>query len=250
MTIHDYLNYPMGKGNAAFLIGQAKSDMISKFLLDEDGMKVQIYDTRKTIVFHFELPSKSSKGVMYDIVLEFPYNDKDFVTAKNIFNFPFKVYSNCPSFVYTYAYIFNQNDLLIDWLKSRYDKKTLKTPPTNRNRLGVIFYEHSVFNAVYYIYKNLGIPVSNIVKEAKKISVSQLRNLITPQADIENNARLVKDAERQMKLQEKASVAPVGEKNALVHEATPASPAKKASKPKGVRSATKPKGPSKPTRSR
>lgn len=247
MTIHEYLNNPMGKGNAAFLIGQAKSEMISKFLLDEDKMKVQIYDTKKTVVFHFEMPSKSSKGVIYDIVLEFPYKEVDFTTAKNIFNFPFKVYSNCPSFVYTYAYIFNQNGLIIDWLKSRYDKKTLQTPPTNRNRLGVIFYEHSVFNAVYYIFKNLGIPVSNIVKEAKKVSMSQLRDLITPQADISNNTRLVKDAERQLKAQEKAANTPIGSKNEMVHEASKPT---KASKPKGVRTATKPKGATKPSRPR
>lgn len=256
MTINDYLTHPMGKGNAAFLIGQAKSEMIGRFLLDEDAMKVQVYDTRKTLVFHFELPSKSSKGIEYDVVLEFPYNESDFNTAKNIFNFPFKVYSNCPSFVYTYAYVFNQHGLLIDWLKSRYDHKTLRMAPATRNKLGVIFYEHSIFNAVYYIFKNIGTPVSNLVKSAKKASVGQLRQMITPQSDIETNSKIVKAAEREMKKIEKAHQAPVGERNDLINQAhkenrfpthtTPIT-AKSATKPKGVRGA---KGTSKPKRPR
>ena len=30
MTIHDYLNYPMGKGASVMMIGEAKSKMIEK----------------------------------------------------------------------------------------------------------------------------------------------------------------------------------------------------------------------------
>ena len=242
MTIHEYLNYPMGKNSAVFMIGAAKSKMIERYLLDESGLKAVLYNTGKTLVFHMEIPSHSTKGLTYDVVIEFPYSKADLDHGNNLFEFPFRVYSNCPSFIYSYAYIFYQRGLLIDWLISRYDKKTLTTPPTKRNEFGIIFYEESIFYAVYYIYTHLGSSLMLLTKSAKNVSRSKIKELITSQSDIRENQKEFKEIN---KLAKEASL-DRSDENGVTHTSptVKTKTARGISKPKGTskaRGTTKPK---------
>lgn len=199
MTIHEYLNYPMGKNSAIFMIGTAKEKMIERFLLIENEIKMIIYNTGNTFVFHMELPSESSKGLTYDVVIEVPFTKNDENRGNNIFQFPFRVYSNCPSFIYSYAYIFYKKKLICSWLVNRYDKKTLTMAPKKRNEHEIIFYEKSIFFAVYYIFKNLNVSVDLLKEKAVKASVSLIKSKITSQNDIATNRSIIKEIDREEK---------------------------------------------------
>lgn len=193
MTINEYLNYPMGRNSAIFMVHEAKSKMTERFLLVEDEIKMRIYNTGSTLVFHMELPSESSKGLTYDVVIEVPYSKADDNRGNNIFDFPFQVYSNCPSFIYSYAYVFYKKGLICKWLLNRYDKKTLSTPPTKKNEFGIIFYEKSIFFAVYYIHKHFNQSVMLLTKSAIKASIGSIKSRITSQTDISSNRNILKD---------------------------------------------------------
>lgn len=241
MTIHDYLNYPMGKGNATMLIGDAKSKMIEKFLLDESEIKYNLYNTGKTLVFHFEIPSHSTAGIMYDVIVEFPYSHADLNKGNDLYNFPFKVYSNCPSFIYSYAYIFYQKDLICDWLVSRYDKKTLTTPPKTRNEFGIIFYEKSIFFSLYYIRKYFNQSLDLLTKSAKRTSITDIKSRVNSQTNIRTNTKVRKE---ELKKTAVIDHALASSENHGDLAATLPSPTRKPSKPRGTKSASKARKPS------
>lgn len=242
MTINEYLYYPMGKGFSAMGIAEARDKMIEKFTLDEDGIKVNLYKTNSTLVFHAEIPSHSTKGLYYDTIVEFPYGKADMNKGNNIFEFPFKVYSNCPSFVYSYAYIFYQKHLICDWLVSRYDKKTLTTPPTKRNSWGIIFYEQSIFFTLYYIKKYFGMSVMELDSLAVKSSHSTIKDNVSSETNIRSTRTEIKNAIRKTK-----DGHSVSNKRAIVDydKGSTANGVKKASSLKTAKSAkgtSKPKG--------
>lgn len=250
MTIHEYLNYPMGKGAAMMMIGDAKKTMIDKFLLDEAEIVYNLYNTGKTLVFHFELPSHSTKGVKYDVIVEFPYNSADLQKGNNLFEFPFKVYSNCPSFVYTYAYVFYQKGLICDWLINRFDKKSLTTPPTQRNSFGIIFYERSVFFALYYIKKNINQSLDILTSSAKKASHSAIKEKVSSQTEIKRSTKLLKE-ENKLERVENKIMSRSREESVDISEVSKNKYAPKGTrKPSGTRKASGTKGAKKPSRPR
>lgn len=243
MTIHEYLNYPMGRNSAIFMVKDAKDKMIERFLLVEDEIKMVIYDTGSSLVFHMELPSESSKGLSYDVVIEVLYTKMDENRGNNIFEFPFNVYSNCPSFIYNYAYVFYQKKLICKWLLNRYDKKTLTLPPKKRNEYGIIFYEKSIFFAVYFIWKNLNMSVDALKGKAIKASIGAIKGKITSQNDISANRNMIKDIEKQEKEGKIPKQSVSKRKKILEEDQKKNSSTRGIRKPKGAKQA---KGPKKP----
>ena len=61
------------------------------------------------------------------------------------------LYSNSPSFIYTYCYVYNQKGLLIDKLKSKLPQMALTKFPEVRNPIGSLGYEKSTYIAARYL---------------------------------------------------------------------------------------------------
>lgn len=87
---------------------------------------------KSSFYFLVKVPSSSFKknALAYDVIIEV-INAKG--SGDNIFDKPIRVFSNSPSFVFTYAYVFNKHGLLIPWLKNKYSKKILDNVPVSRN---------------------------------------------------------------------------------------------------------------------
>lgn len=246
MNIHEYLNYPMGKGASYMMIGEAKQILIDKFLLDESEINYNLYNTGYTLVFHFELPSHSAKGVKYDVVIEFPYKKEDLDRGNNLYEFPFKVYSNSPSFIYTYAYVFYQKNLICNWLVNRYDRKTLSTPPKQRNEFGIIFYEKSIFFSLYYIRKNINQSLDLLTKSAKRASYAQIRVNVSSQTEIKRNTNIQKEENKMERATNRVMSRSKDDDEIDELQSYAPSKAKPTKKPKGGIKARKPSKPSKP----
>ena len=103
------------------------------------------------ILYHVKIPSKSMKNVVYDVVIEFDKTIIEEYGYDRIDNLQFKCWSNCPSFVYTYAKTFYDNGMLIDWLTEKYDKPILQEDSKVRNAYGIISYERSLYSALRFI---------------------------------------------------------------------------------------------------
>ena len=157
-TINHYLNgTSMSKGTALGLnlIRQSLDMKYGVFIEKFKKLKLNsIHDKeKKTLYLEVQLPSESY-DMFYQIVIEFKYlNENEYISF-----IPIRVFSNCPSFTYTYAYVYNLNGLLIPQLRNKYNKQVLVNSPIQRNNNNIMSYEKSL----YYVFKYLNDNYSTI----------------------------------------------------------------------------------------
>jgi hypothetical protein len=141
----------MGKGNSVFPYQTAKSkyDLAYKDL--EPRFKIMWFSTDNNhYIALVQVPSQSLTNLCYDVILDFDGNkipDQELT----INNTEMKVFSNCPSFIYTYANVFFTKGYLCNWINSKYSSQVLQERPVNRNSSRIIFYEYSLYLAMKYI---------------------------------------------------------------------------------------------------
>ena len=156
MTLEQYILNPMGKNNAvlnAVAREAIRNDYVSKFnniLVRERGrIEYHLYKDSKNNRYyaHFKIPSEVVEKFYYDTVLEF-YTDSNVLEGgNNLFKYFVKFYSNDPSFVYTYAHVFNKNKLFIEALRPKMATKALKEAPKEKNESNQVGYVKSLYFA-------------------------------------------------------------------------------------------------------
>lgn len=157
LSFEKYLTNPSGnKGNLFLNMSMVKGNLNEKFdsLLREKKNKfdLKVYDNGNKFILYVKVPS-SKYDLFYDVVFEIDKKGEDDKPLEriNLKKSKFKVYSNCPSFVFTYAFIFNNRELLIEGLKSKYSKDTLQKQPLQKNYYQIVAMEKSLFFAISYI---------------------------------------------------------------------------------------------------
>lgn len=157
-NIKEFVENPMGKGSNAILNRQLLRDDLNRRyqkLVKDKKIDLVIYRDKDEYYFHFKIPSESQRNNTYDVVLHFTIDeDKDFKFDNYLNRYYLKFFSNCPSFVYTYAYAFNLYGLFIEGLSNRYEDIVLNQDPITRNPAEVISYEKSIYFACYHILQN------------------------------------------------------------------------------------------------
>ena len=157
LIIAEYLQNPYGKGANIAPNAVIKSDLMEQYYRLSSKMTCDWYRPAKnTLVAHLTLPSRTKRGIHYDIVFEFDITGIDEASVTTMASVPCKVFSNCPSFSYTYANVFDGKKQLCRWLKDKYEKTIFKKDPVVRNPNEIIGYERSIFIAGLYIQR-LGI---------------------------------------------------------------------------------------------
>lgn len=132
------------------------------------------------IVVHVKVPSETLERFYYDVLIEL---DKGAVGVARIEDCDIHIFSNCPSFVYRYAYVFYHLDLdteqsgnkkkkknsgmlidmftskipkdklLIDGTEDKYGADILNNEPVIRNSLGLPMFDKSLYFAIFYLQK-------------------------------------------------------------------------------------------------
>lgn len=185
MTLYEYLTNPAGKGAAFANIPQQKKVLDEQYAKLESKIEYKMYLFRKHVIYHVIVPSKDEKtNNTYDVIIEVPLNNVpgDEVTIDNA---EFTAFSNCPSFVFTYANIFYSKKMLCTWLIQKYNPEVRKNFPNSRNQYGVISIERSLYLALRFI-KVKGLDVINLINtSATKIGTySQVAQYVRSQNDI------------------------------------------------------------------
>ena len=149
------------------------------------------------------------------MVIEF-FADSDVKEAgQNLFKYNARFYANDPAFVYTYAYVFNKNDLFIEELKSKMSKKALNEKPDEKNPYMQVGYIKSIYFA-YLMMINRGLnKVSVVNSTATEVSdIGKSIGSMIDHADIKINAReeagkkLEKEKKRQKQKEKQSKNAP------------------------------------------
>jgi hypothetical protein len=158
VTMNKLLQNPSGPYSAYF----ARRDLTIKNLNDrflqmqKDGkeFKLEIFRDKDEYYFYFKVPSETYDKLHYDVVISFvPVGDQS-KSDMTLNNYSVNLFSNAPNFLFTYAYVYNQDGILIDFLKDKISEKALNEPPDIRNPIKSYGFEKSVYFALLYIKMN------------------------------------------------------------------------------------------------
>lgn len=128
-----------------------------------------------------KIPSESnteykSDKIFYDVIIELLPPNKSYLNNESVRDYDVRVYSNCPSFTYTFTYVYYKKDALIKMPKGAYTRKALSKAPKVRNPLLLFGIEKTLWFAICYIDKNRLFKRSNL--EALIKDDSKLKDLI------------------------------------------------------------------------
>lgn len=151
MTISQYLKNPYGKGSSFAPARKQIEDLEKQFRELQDKIISKIYKYRDYVIYHVVIPSYTRDDVTYDVIVEVQLQNLH-EGAATVEDLDFKVFSNCPSFIFTYANVFHSNKLLCDWLMNKYNAEVKKNLPIYRNRYGVIGFERSLYLTFRYLH--------------------------------------------------------------------------------------------------
>lgn len=199
MTMEEYLSNPMGKGSAVPMSGQIKSALDTQYNELRSKIICNWYLYKEdSLVAVLKIPSRSV-DLFYDVIVEFDL--KSIPEEKNLTNFcNFRVFSNCPSFVFTYAYTFYKKNLLCKWAMSKYSNEVLSQSPDIRNQYQIINFERSLYFAFKYLSGYGRNNIRNLKSTAAKEDnyTTMLRWVVTSDEILERY-RYEKDKERRKK---------------------------------------------------
>jgi len=102
-----------------------------------------------------DVPSESSDGkVNYNVVIRF-FTDEDYnIKDSHIRNYYIQFFSNSPSFIYKYAYVYRQEGFLIESLQDKLGSEATTKAPEKTNAGGDVYYDKSIFFACQYLLEN------------------------------------------------------------------------------------------------
>lgn len=161
MSFDEYIKNPMGTKTAVFTQREALRsvyvDKFDKVLLREMGnIEHKLFKKDDEYIAYFKIPSEKIAKFYYDVIIEFIPSSIVSKVKTTISGYNIKVFSNDPAFIFTYAYVFNKNNMIIDDLKDKIGKTALEEKPNIKNPKQVIGYVKSLYFAYLYM-KNKGL---------------------------------------------------------------------------------------------
>jgi len=124
-------------------------------------------------VIYIQMPSEKSKNLFYDVVVEFTTKDDVGKKLGKLTPYHVRFFSNDPNFIYTFAYVYNKNGLIVPELISKIGTKALKEKPKETNPNKMVGYVKSLYFA-YIFMQNKGL--FNKLMWANAASISQMNS--------------------------------------------------------------------------
>lgn len=179
LTFKQFLQNPTGPYSAYFgkrveIINNLEnrfSKLLSSRMKD---FTCKLYKEKEDYYFHVTVPSETFKEITYDIVVKLTPSNDACKSESSLFNYKCQFFSNSPAFVFTYAYVFNKDGNLINFLSNKISAKALKEEPNIKNPVQIYGYEKSLYFAMLYIkYKFYHIK-TNILSLQKTLNKKEL----------------------------------------------------------------------------
>lgn len=205
-TLTSFLNNPTGdSGSASQGRKLVFEDLENRFAALRKAKKVfkhSVYKVAEDIFIKVDVPSETIDDFSYEVVIKFKDVQKNntSLVSNNI-----QVFSNSPSFVYSYAYTFNMYQLLIPEFSSKFDKQILADLPKVRNPDAVTFYEKTITMAMIYIRDNDLLKTGTHGSKLITLPKSKLKDTVKSAEEKQDLYNVRKKAEAQKKAAEKAA---------------------------------------------
>lgn len=168
VNFKDFIATPYGKGVTAINNRSLRQELESRYRgLDNYGKSLKVdkvYKHNDSYYIHILVPSESERQNFYDVVVKFIPNAVTKSTKPRfIFNYDMELFSNCPSFTYTFAHVYKKFGILCDELIDKYDDEVFKNKPEIKNPYFIINYDKSIYFALYFLDRNMSyLTVANL----------------------------------------------------------------------------------------
>jgi hypothetical protein len=136
----------------------------------------------KDILFHVKVPSEEYQfnKITYDVLFLIEYNPDVRLSQRNI-----KMFSNSPSFIFTYAYVYYHSNLVIDSFVQKIPTVAITQEPEIRNPIESLGYEKSTYIAARYLLDGFALTEQYIDKNKIAMSAVQRSKILANIADPE-----------------------------------------------------------------
>lgn len=192
--IKEFLNNPGGKGSAVLNINATKETFTERY--DKICKKIShmTFEVNKDIYILVNIPS-SVDGIFYDVLMKFENTKKSIGTT--ITDMRMELFSNSPSFLYTYAYAYMKQNIFIKECKKKLSSKMLSDVAKTRNPFGVLSYDFSIYAALFYIVNNGYTNISDLqMNNYKKCSLSTVLHNVKDAEVLQKNRKIQKTANK------------------------------------------------------
>lgn len=181
-TLEEFFKNPSGKGVTANNISSVRHTMDSRYEILTKKLKkkfpVTIFEENENSYYFLIIVPSDMRDYDYDVVIHL-YNVDDNVSS-SLKKWHMEIFSNCPSFVFTYAYAYNLNGLMIPFLSKKLGK-ACTTMPTERNPDLQVGWDKSVYYAIKYLMSNIRLTQRFMVKrEAVAFDAQKIFDLVRP----------------------------------------------------------------------
>ena len=186
ISLRQYMENPTGKGTA-FVAKRAliRQGMTQTFIYLLRNYRKAFYAIpyildNGNLLYHVKVPSEEYKDnhISYDVFFELEKNDLRRRAQQDI-----KMFSNCPSFIFSYCYVYNTKGLIIDRLKSHLPSEALTQPPKVRNPEMQMGFEKSTWIAACYLIQGGCLTDLYISKFGQKLHAAEEARVFSGIAD-------------------------------------------------------------------
>lgn len=123
------------------------------------------------VYYHFQVESDKNPEIIYDVVFKFSSTDAKIKSENDIRNYKVQFFSNSPGFLFQYAYVYNNQNLLIPELTKQIGDKALMEPPSKSNPNRAVGYDYTLFYCMRFLYLNqFYMSKKEILRKGKPIS--------------------------------------------------------------------------------
>lgn len=171
ISLRQLVDNPTGKGSAYMakraMIKQGLNmtyiKILSKYRKHFYAVPYIYNDGR--VLFHVKVPSEmyNINKISYDVLFEFDNDERKRLSMRTV-----KCFSNSPSFIFTYAYVFNAKSMIIPQFKNNLPKQCLTQAPVVRNPIESMGYEKSIYLASRYLLDSFALGDAYIHKYGKQ----------------------------------------------------------------------------------
>lgn len=111
-------------------------------------------EIENSVFIHIKIPSESQNGYSYDVIIRFFSTDPSILAQTHLRNYYIQFFSNSPSFMYQYAYLYNKEGFLIEALYDKLDPDYIDKAPEKTNVNMTISYDKSIYFACRFLSDN------------------------------------------------------------------------------------------------
>jgi hypothetical protein len=154
-TLEDFLRSPFHKTQVHHAKNKEYDDKYNKFLIDNKIVVAGMTVVENSYFIHIKIPSESrskdGQEYSYDVIIRFFTTDPEVMNEKHLRNYHIQFFSNSPSFMYQYAYLYNKEGFLIQALYSKLDADYIDKAPEKTNAEMKLSYDKSIYFACKFL---------------------------------------------------------------------------------------------------